>query len=276
MIYKKYGTTFKEMRKQNGFTLADFSLVGLPTSTLSDFERGKSMISLDKVNSALQLMGYSLSDFDAHLNYYSPTDPVYILQEVEKAILSNDSHRLEELLEACQVTNQRYVCITIKILLKKGTNEEKNDLINFLYETKIFGIKELTIFIAIMCQLAPQDIINIMDRIKKYAKGMSGSENYHRHLSLVILEVIVILSKYGLKDKSQYYIRRIRELNLAQTMFLNNFFHGVEGYWIYCFEDKLKGRKQVLKFLEVQHLTGQPEQAKFFQEQFNNLMDLQD
>ena len=80
-------------------------------------------------------MGCSLSDFDSHLNF-SPTDPIYILQELERAILFSDSPKLKDLYITCKQTKQRNLCLTIKFLLKKGTLEEKNEIVNFLYETK--------------------------------------------------------------------------------------------------------------------------------------------
>lgn len=274
MVYQKYGITFKNMRKQNKFTLSDFSEVGLASSTLSDFERGLTMISLEKIDLALQLMGCSLSDFDSHLNFYSPTDPIYILQELERAILFNDSPKLKDLYITCKQTKQRNLCLTIKFLLKKGTLEEKNEIVNFLYETKAFGIKELSIFYIIMHQLAPQDILNIMKRLKQYGKGMSNSEIYHRHLSHVILEVITVLSNYGLKDEAHYFIKRVEELNLAQSMLLRNLFKAVKGLWVYNFENKLKGKEQIKKAMEILLLAAQPEVAQFHQERFKMLVDL--
>ncbi|MFK4947275.1 Rgg/GadR/MutR family transcriptional regulator [Lactococcus garvieae] len=274
MVYQKYGITFKNMRKQNKFTLADFSEVGLASSTLSDFERGLTMISLEKIDLVLQLMGCSLSDFDSHLNFYSPTDPIYILQELERAILFSDSPKLKDLYITCKQTKQRNLCLTIKFLLKKGTLEEKNEIVNFLYETKVFGIKELSIFYIIMHQLAPQDILNIMKRLKQYGKGMSNSEVYHRHLSHVILEVITVLSNYGLKDEAYYFIKRVEELNLAQSMLLRNLFKAVKGLWVYNFENKLEGKEQIKKAMEILFIAAQPEVAQFHQEKFKILIDL--
>ncbi|WP_285142181.1 helix-turn-helix domain-containing protein [Lactococcus petauri] len=136
MVYKKYGITFQNMRKQNKFTLSEFAEVGIATSTLSDFERGLTMISLEKIDLALQLMGYSLSDFDSHLNFYSPTDPIHLLEEVEHAVLLKDNKKLHTLHKTCRETRQKYICLMIKFILKEGSLEEKDELINYLYDTK--------------------------------------------------------------------------------------------------------------------------------------------
>lgn len=268
MVYKKYGITFQNMRKQNRFTLSEFAEVGIPTSTLSDFERGRTMISLEKIDMALQLMGYSLSDFDSYLNFYSPTDPIHLLKEVEHAVLSKDDKKLHSLQKTCTETKQKYICLMIKFLLKEGSLEEKNELINYLYDTNVYGIKELSIFYTIMYQLIPQDILNIIKRLKEYGKGMSNSETYHRHLSFVMLEAILVLSNYGLKDEADYFIKRVEELKLAQTMLLRNLFEATKGLWIYHFKSKEEGIKQVTKVLEILQLGADPVVARYHQEKF--------
>ena len=143
MTYNKYGITFRKIRKQSGCTLAEFSSIGIPASTLSDFERGKTIISLDKIDSALQLIGSSLSDFDYYLNHYAPTEPNFILQEIKKSVLFKDITRLRELQSICKETNQNYIYLTIKFLLQEGSLNEKNILINYLYKTKFFFFNSL-------------------------------------------------------------------------------------------------------------------------------------
>ncbi|WP_285142182.1 hypothetical protein [Lactococcus petauri] len=124
-----------------------------------------------------------------------------------------------------------------------------------------------------MHQLTPQDILNIMKRLKKYGKGMSNSETYHRHLSFVMLEVILVLSNYGLKDEADHFIKHVEELKLAQTMLLRNLFEATKGLWIYHFKSKEEGIKQIKKVLEILHLGADPVVAQYHQEKFEFLMN---
>ncbi|WP_338962292.1 helix-turn-helix domain-containing protein [Lactococcus garvieae] len=274
MAYKKYGETFKKIRKQNGFTLLDFSSVGLAKSTLSDFERGSTMISLEKIDLALQLMGYSLSDFDNHLNFYSPTDTTHILKEIENAVLLKNTQKLKEIQNTCLQIDQKYIAISIKFLLEEGRIEEKEKIINYLYETKAFGIKELSIFYSVVSQLTPHDILNIMKRLRYYGKGMANSETYHHHLAHLILQVILVLSNYRLKEESYFFLQRFETLNLAQSMLLRNLFKMTKGLWEYNFDNKEIGIQKVEKGLEILHLGARPEVATFYQEKFGKLMTL--
>ncbi|BAV01858.1 hypothetical protein LG21E20_08690 [Lactococcus formosensis] len=61
MIYKKYGEVFKKLRLQHHLLLSDFERVGLSKSTLSYFENGKSMISLDKLDPCLTRNAHDFS-----------------------------------------------------------------------------------------------------------------------------------------------------------------------------------------------------------------------
>lgn len=274
MVYKKYGVIFKNLRKHNDFKLTDFSTVGIPTSTLSDFERGKNMLSLEKIDKALQLMGYTLSDFDSYINHYQSSDLVYIIQEIGKALPTKNIQRLEELQELSKHSNQKQLSIALNILIHKGSLEEKFELICFLSETQIFGKKELIILYIILPYIHPQDIFNIINNLKIIGKGMASCERHYWYLSHVFLELIVVLSNYGLKEESKYYIQRLEELNLAQTMFLNNLFQVVKGYWIYCFKNKIKGKMQIVESLKIQELACPSYVSKFYKDKFEKLMEL--
>ncbi len=59
----KYGVIFKEIRTNQGFKAKDLATV-VPVATLSEFENGKRMLSADKISQALELMGFSLADFE--------------------------------------------------------------------------------------------------------------------------------------------------------------------------------------------------------------------
>ena len=68
MVYKKYGEVFKKLRKQAAISLLEFEKLGISSSTVSDFERGKSMMSFEKVDICLQLIGVSLEEYENFLN----------------------------------------------------------------------------------------------------------------------------------------------------------------------------------------------------------------
>lgn len=53
------------------------------------------MLSLEKIDKTLKLMGYTLSDFDSYINHYQSSDLVYIIQGIGKALPTKNIQRLE-------------------------------------------------------------------------------------------------------------------------------------------------------------------------------------
>ena len=56
MPYKRYGEIFKKLREQKNFSLSHFSEIGISKASLSRFELGQTMISFERLDSALQEM----------------------------------------------------------------------------------------------------------------------------------------------------------------------------------------------------------------------------
>ncbi|MDT2859014.1 helix-turn-helix transcriptional regulator [Lactococcus lactis] len=53
MPYKRYGEIFKKLREQKNFSLSHFSEIGISKASLSRFELGQTMISFERLDSAL-------------------------------------------------------------------------------------------------------------------------------------------------------------------------------------------------------------------------------
>lgn len=167
MIYKKYGEVFKSIRKQQGFVITDFASIGIPKSTLSDFESGRAMISLARVDAALQRMGSGLSQFDNYLNNYITADTVLLLEEAEEAYFKENIEKLNELLTTCEELGYRIIYSSIKVILTEHDDDDVRIIIDFLYEAKTWGRTELYIYYIILKFLDKDDIIDILQIFKK-------------------------------------------------------------------------------------------------------------
>lgn len=276
MIYKKYGTTFKNMRKDSKFKLTDFKSIGIAPSTLSEFERGKTMIGLEKIDAALQLIGSSLSEYDNFLNHYTSTNSLDIFHDVEEAVIHNDLNKLNQIYKICQHTDQKIICLSIKILLGKAKTEEKDDLVSFLYDVKNWGGKELYIFYILIEHISPKDILNILKELNTKGEGMYASPKYNRGLVIVLCEAILALSHYGYKSEAKNIINLIENKHLTQNPFLNDIFYATKGFWIYYFEDKENGHRIIKNFFKMRHLIDQPATTKFFHEKYLKYIDTND
>lgn len=271
---KKYGDSFKILRKHRGYVLTDFSSVGVSKSTLSDFERGESMIALDRIDAALQVMGYSLSDYDSFINHYIPTDINYLLLELEDAILQNNLEQLRGLLIISKQLNQENLSLTIELLLGVNIKSNVEILTEFLYEVINFEKVELFIFYVLMSFIPPQDVINILKKLESVIPKITSDKRYHRRVGHVLAEGIFTLTRYNRKKESKQYIEYLEHLEITETLFLTNLFNGVKGFWIYQFEDKEEGLKMITKFLKVIDLAAPSYMDEFYSNKLKKLMHL--
>ncbi|MFK4935033.1 Rgg/GadR/MutR family transcriptional regulator [Lactococcus garvieae] len=274
MVYKKYGITFRNMRKHKGFTLADFSDIGLAASTLSEFERGKTMISLEKIDNALQLIGHSLSDFDHFINDYSTSDPIYIFHKMAEAYVVRDNDMLNNLYKISQETNQIYVQFTIGILLGYSSSEEIEILLNLLLSTKHWSLIELYIFYIIMHHISPKEVLKVLKVLEDNGKGVYVSKEFSSSVVLVLCESLLILTHYGYKEKTENIFRLINERKLDQSLFAKNLLHGLSGFWSFKFKNNKEGLLAIKETINIFRLLKLENLATFYQKKYENYINL--
>lgn len=276
MCQNRYGELFRKIRKQSGLSLTAFSMVDIGKTTLSDFERGETMMSFDKVVMGLQFMGVSLGEFEHLLNHYAMSNPLVILNSAEVALISEDIEELRCLAELAKKSNHTQIHFALKILLGEAGDFEIEELTEFLYTATSWTYKEMFIFHTLIDQIPPKNTLNILKELKKSAQGMYHSPEYRRGLALVLFRAITTLSYYGYKKEAGEIILSVEEHQLAYSMFLRNLFYGTKAYWVYCFEDKGKGQEMAQKFMQIQELAGIPEVTAFYKKRVEQYMQGQE
>lgn len=273
MINKKYGKVFKQVREQYGLPISKFNSVGLSKSTISNFEQGKTMMGFQNLDICLNLMGTSLEEYDYLLNFYSENMSLSLFKDIELAILTNDLIKLKQLLDLSNLeANQRQAYLLIKVQLEIITLEEEDELIEFLYNTTVWGIRELYVFYLMIDQMKIRDIQNIYKVFTDYISKIRPSYTYIRIISLIYFRLITTYTLCGLEKEAKYYINIVNNKNLAETMFLKNLFNGTRGYWIYRFVDHNKGSEMMSQSLKIQELLGQENFTIFYKRRQIQLM----
>lgn len=103
MVYFKYGKAFHDLRIKHGFSLSAFEELGIAKSTLSNFENGKSMLSFDRLDSALQKMNVSPLDYSIMINNGEQESYISIFDEIEHAYYQREIKRLKEIYQENQM-----------------------------------------------------------------------------------------------------------------------------------------------------------------------------
>ncbi|MDN5488489.1 MAG: helix-turn-helix domain-containing protein, partial [Lactococcus lactis] len=103
MPYKRYGEIFKKLREQKNFSLSHFSEIGISKASLSRFELGQTMISFERLDSALQEMNVTLAEYEHFINNFSMDYKEEFLEDIILADIADDVDKLHSLyLEAME------------------------------------------------------------------------------------------------------------------------------------------------------------------------------
>jgi transcriptional activator, Rgg/GadR/MutR family, C-terminal domain len=274
MIYNKYGKTFQLIRKQLKLPLSYFTSYGISTTSLSDFENGKTMMRFDKVLIALDAMNISLAEFELALNHYHPSEMSSFLQKLKESIILDNETELQKLLNVAQQSNNEPLVTTVLITLNKHNNEDIIYLIDFLYNASYWSFTEISIFYIVMSKLPPKDIKNILNHIRASLSGIFLSLHHYRELIPLLCKAITVFSYHGYKEEAKNIIDLIegqRKENslLTDSLYLINLYYAAKGYWIYLFVNPKEGKMIIEKFLNILSLAAKPQIFQYYKRIYN-------
>lgn len=273
MVYKKYGETFHKIRKQFGISLSELSSIGIQKSTLSNFERGKSMMTFDKVVLTLQYMGVSLEDFENFLNRYYALDPLFLLDQVQEVVISNQSEKLNKLLDIAEQEGHHYIALAIKQLLNKVSKKEVEEIVDYLYQIEVWSYKELCIFYLVIETLNSSDIIYLLRNFFKNNHGLFNSKKYQAYVGQLCCNAIVLLSDRCFKEEAKELLDNVKDNDLANTLFVKTLLIGAEGYWNFLFKDKEYGKNEMIKAISILKMVDLKEVTLYYEKKYKHLLD---
>lgn len=255
MIYKKYGEVFKKLRLQHHLLLSDFERVGLSKSTLSYFENGKSMISLDKLDLALQEMHTTFRSYMLMINNDEEDYWLSQFKEIEKAYFSNDLKKLQ----AIYMKNVKYdmeenqvIALSAKACYTKLSTDEIKYIENKLKSYQVWHSYEMYILVNTLEEINPDLVYHLIERIlsqnSQYLKEITEFRNL---LIRLIIRTILSMIKREQKKFSEKLIEELDKLTLVFDTYVRISSIFVKGCWIYKFEDKNMGTKLVSRSLKI-------------------------
>lgn len=100
-MYKSYGEAFKEIRQQEGMSLAELEYIsGVPKSTISQFENGHSLISFEKLEEILEALYVTIGDYTFAISNGEIEYFISQFQDIEIAFIQNRMKNLQKIYES--------------------------------------------------------------------------------------------------------------------------------------------------------------------------------
>lgn len=255
MIYKKYGRVFKILRLQHRLSLRDFERIGVSRSTLSSFENGKSLISFDKLDLALQEMHTTFRSYMLMLNNDEEDDWINQFKKIEKAYFSNDFSVLEEIYSENIKYNfeeNQAIALSAKACYGSLSKDEISYIEEKLSSYHVWHSYEMYILVNTLEEIDPQLLYDIIRKIlsqnKPYLKEITEFRNL---LIRLVIRTTLSMIRQGYKEYSEELIKELDGLRIVFDTYIRISSLFVKGCWIYQFDSKVAGKKLISRALKI-------------------------
>lgn len=271
MVYFKYGKAFHDLRIQHGFSLSAFEELGIAKSTLSNFENGKSMLSFDRLDFALQKMNVSPLDYSLMINNGEQDSYTSIFDEIEKAYYQRNIKQLQEIYQENSngTKEQKLLAYSAKGLYQHLLADEIGEIEDYLKGIQFWGLFELSLLANIGDKLSDTQISYILDDLL-FNKIYYENDLYYRVLIYRFLyKVILHYIDSGNQNKAK------EVLDISQSYFMPGdvmsrvIINYAESFYIYFYIDEEKGKNQLLDTLKFLKKIGAEDFRKTLKMQYD-------
>lgn len=275
MIYKKYGEIFKKLRVQHKLSLRDFERIGLSKSTISSFENGKTLISFDKLDLALQEMHTTFRSYmlmlnndeeDYWLNQFKKIEQAYFNKNIsllKQVYLDNIEYDLEE---------NKVIALSAKACYSHLSPVEVSYIETRLKSYHIWHSYELYILVNTLEEIDPrllQDLVGqMLSQNEHYLKEITEFRNL---LIRVVLRATLVMIRHGYRDDSERFLKAFEGLTIVFDTYVRISSLFVKGCWIYAFENQITGKKLTARALKILSEIGALELREVFQKDFEKI-----
>lgn len=241
---KIYGYTFKEIRTQKNLSLSFFEPIVKKTNLIK-FERGETMLSIERIDSLLQKIDVSLAEYELMLNHFTHDYKEEFLIELEEADFKHDKVKLQQLLEEADEDVFKWLFLATKSCLSALTSNECKKITEHLQSISKWGFFELSILYFVLDNLEIEDIISIMKEFEAKNKNYYNISKYRRKILQIAYRASALFTLKGYKEISLFILNRTKDRRESHDMFISNLRKLTEGYYLYKFEDKVIGEKKI-------------------------------
>lgn len=255
MSYSKYGESFRTLRKQHKKTLGYFESLGISKGTLSQFENGKTLLSFDKLDMALQKMNVTMTSYILMINNSESEYFIIQFREIERAYMTRNKEKLMKIYHDniyYEIEEDYFIALAAKACYEKLDVEEKTQLETFFNNCEMWSRYELNLFINVMPQIDQNLTLSIINKLSlsKY-EYLRERREYRPLFARLIVKIILLLITQGMQKEAEGLIKYLKGLppiiditEKVVGMFL-------EGCCIYKFEDSQMGKKIVRRSLRI-------------------------
>lgn len=277
------GELYRELRLSRGLKMKDVVNSNLSQAQLSKFENGQTMLSADKLLTAISAIHMSFSEFEHAYHQYEDSSFFRLAKIISGLHTDKDVKGLENLLdhydeqaESCDTYNRlnRLVICCAICDLKSGfriPDADREFIATYLYSIEEWTEYELYIFGNTMQVLSDKDLIFLGKAFAGRSTMYLEIPDNRQRTELVFLNIIFELLERGQGDAAEYFMDQLECKLGYQDMFARAcliFFHKFRAYQT----GQGHGRQPLDQYIRSVRELGFTEVADFLKDNFDRLL----
>ena len=255
MSYSKYGESFRMLRKQHKKTLGYFENLGISKGTLSQFENGKTLLSFDKLDMALQKMNVTMTSYILMINNSESEYFIIQFRKIERAYMTRNKEKLMQIYHEniyYEIEEDYFIALAAKACYEELDVEEKTQLETFFNSCEMWSRYELNLFINVMPQIDQNLTFSIINKLSlsKYDYLRERREYRPLFARLIVKSVLLLVTQEKQKE-AEGLIKYLQDLPTIIDVTEKVVALFLEGCCIYKVEDTQMGNKIVRRSLRI-------------------------
>ena len=254
-----WGEIFWDLRDQRRFNQKDFSEVGLTQSTVQRFERGETMLGIDKLTAALELMGSSISEYEYQVNNFQDSYLEEIYKQVGEARYRRDVKLLEKLYKDARDAGDMFKVagLAIKSALSdisdiELTSEEKNYLQNHFFSISLWMMTDIYALEFCVLSIDTSLVFSILRDFWSRSGKFENILKYRREILNFGLRGAIRLCKVGDKVNAKNVLDNCKvHMTFETDLFIRNSYAFAEGFYEFTFINHEQGKQKMQKTIDA-------------------------
>ncbi|MGT2949119.1 Rgg/GadR/MutR family transcriptional regulator [Streptococcus devriesei] len=277
------GELYRELRLARGLKMKDIANDRLSQSQLSKFENGQTMLSADKLITAISAIHMSLAEFEHAYHQYEDSSFFQLAKKIAEHHANKDITGLEELLNSYDENSEVYDtynqlnklvirCAIHDLKPEHRITEKDRELVTaYLYNIEAWTEYELYIFGNTLFILSDSDLIFLGKAFIERATAYLSIPNNKHRTQLLFLNIIFVLLERKQNSHADYFMKHLENTLTYQDMFAKTVLIFLKKVLAYQ-ERKITDKSVLDDYIHDVRNVGQEETAAFLQENLTNLL----
>jgi len=285
IILEHFGEIFRNLRKSNNMSMSQVVGKEFSVATLSSFEKGNSMLTIDKFYYILEKIGITIEEFEYIANGHDFNQFYQLANKLSTYYNENNEFALKKLLSGTksEITDTDPKSTMNYLMIKSVLSQfdasylltEKEALItsDYLFSLDEWSYYQLILYSNTIKSFTFETIDSLSRELLQRASFYKAIPRNKKLIIEILLNTTIVLAEHKKSHYTKFFRNAIRELLVNETMiYEKTVFLFICGFIDFQDGKIDKGKSKMQDAIDVLNKVGSYHLAKSYQEDYDKVV----